>query len=54
MAADCHTEAFPDDRAEEWKEVRRNVNVLAPADRERIGQPGIGYQNRTLFPEKYS
>jgi hypothetical protein len=44
MAADIFTKFFPEKKREIWKNVRRNINVLTPAEIvELAGTPGQGY-----------
>ena len=54
MAADVHTKAYSDLKAAEWMNVRQHINVLSAKERTTLtGQPGHGYINRKVHPEKY-
>ena len=54
MAGDIHTKAFTSAEAEYWDRARRNINLLAPNEKYIIGQPGPGYVNLAVNPQRYT
>ena len=54
MAGDIHTKSFGPAEAAVWNRARQNINVISKDERHLIGQPGPGYINLAINPQKYA